>query len=645
MSVDTYTTPGSFTWTAPVGVTSVVAEGWGGGGGGGDDDGATFPGGGGGGGGYARATFTVVPGIGYAVNVANGGAAGTAGAAGSPGGGVTGDTSFTVDGSNYVTGLGGAGGAGGAAGGAGGAGGAGTATGGSSTQTYTGGTGGTQSVGIAGGGGSSAGTGANGANGTAPTGGTAPSGGGNGGNGGSGVADGTAGAQPGGGGGGAGVSHAPAAGAAGKVVLTYTAVEPSAGRRISAALGTPSPPPFPGGILAVVNQFGTPPASAGVAVLRPIVASTPSPPPFPGQVVTGQQQVGPPPGPRLPVIAPAGGSEPPPFQGAVRVAAATNLGLSALPARPVIVQTPSPPPFPGGFIIGQRRAEIVRARNVAPIALDPIPFPGAVITQAPKRGTELRGQPAIVSLEPLPAFPGAVAYSHPIGLANRIAARSQTVMAALETHPEPGGAIMAYGRSTHARPPAPALVRLPDVISPPVQPTAIAGVPARPAAARGGQVAALDSAIFPGGVAIARNPFGSSPLPGARGAIARLDAPAAPEPGAAIVAFGGRRATQAIGSRTAAVVAAAEAPTFPGAVHVRVRQTSDPRVFSRSIVVGMDFAIAAMVQPFVMSGVAIGEVPPPPPVPPAAPAVGVIVTIAGSGHASLTISSSDCECC
>lgn len=119
---------GSFTWTAPPGVTSVnylvVA---GGGGGGGND------GGGGGAGGLLAGTLTVVPGTAYTVTVGGGGPGGAASVA------VNG-----IQGSNSVfatqTAIGGGGGGGGAAGGNnGGAGGSGGGGGGSSAATTTGG--------------------------------------------------------------------------------------------------------------------------------------------------------------------------------------------------------------------------------------------------------------------------------------------------------------------------------------------------------------------------------------------------------------------------------------------------------------------------------------------------------------------------
>lgn len=71
MTVETFTS--STTWTCPPGVTSVDVECWGYGGlGGGTGASASRSGGGGGGGAYAKKTVAVVPGTGYAINIAAG---------------------------------------------------------------------------------------------------------------------------------------------------------------------------------------------------------------------------------------------------------------------------------------------------------------------------------------------------------------------------------------------------------------------------------------------------------------------------------------------------------------------------------------------------------------------------------------------
>ena len=206
---DSYSTAGTYTWTAPAGVTSVTVECWGAGGGGG-----ALAGGGGGGGAYSLQSVAVTPGNNYSISVGSGGAGAANGT--SAGGSNGGDSSFA----SLVLAKGGTGGGGyNLPGGAGGSGSA-----GSGSTKYSGGTGGQYDGGRGGGGGgSSAGTAANGNTGGTPTGATAPSGGGAGGNGGL-TTGGAVGSTPGGGGGGGGGCSdcAGGNGAAGKVVITYS---------------------------------------------------------------------------------------------------------------------------------------------------------------------------------------------------------------------------------------------------------------------------------------------------------------------------------------------------------------------------------------------------------------------------------------
>lgn len=88
-SSNSYSSPGTFTWTAPAGVYSAVAQIWGGGGGGGagstDGSGNSYGGGGGGGGGYTLSTnISVIPGTSYTITIGGGGA-GSSNAAGTAG--------------------------------------------------------------------------------------------------------------------------------------------------------------------------------------------------------------------------------------------------------------------------------------------------------------------------------------------------------------------------------------------------------------------------------------------------------------------------------------------------------------------------------------------------------------------------------
>jgi gliding motility-associated-like protein len=224
-TTETFSTPGTFSWTVPACVNSVTVEVWGGGGGGGavwsrfdppsnspSSDEICTGAGGGGGGGYTRRTYTVVPGQTYTIVVGSGGIGGIVNNSlstnraqnGSPGGNSTFSGPATL-GPGTLTAFGGNGGGaanilrsclGGCSGavhqGVNGPGG----TGGSAangTSTFTGGNGGggnhssstEDRSGSGGGGAGSAGNGGNGTNaGSPPPGGTGGTGGGgNGGNG------------------------------------------------------------------------------------------------------------------------------------------------------------------------------------------------------------------------------------------------------------------------------------------------------------------------------------------------------------------------------------------------------------------------------------------------------------------------------
>ncbi len=217
---DVFSAAGTSSWIAST--TTGTWKIWGAGGGGGNGG----EGSGGGGGGYATGTFTTTPGNSYSLFVAPGGSGG----AGSPSAlnaGQGGGTSTFTDDLATHSAPGGAGGSG--TGGAGGVGG-----------THTGGAGGTQLVPggeAGGGGGGSAGTAVNGNAGSnsigfnpaGGAGGAAVTGGGAGGNGANAPTGGPGqGSSPGGGGGGGplnfntGYNRAGAAGAPGKVELTYT---------------------------------------------------------------------------------------------------------------------------------------------------------------------------------------------------------------------------------------------------------------------------------------------------------------------------------------------------------------------------------------------------------------------------------------
>jgi len=213
-----FTTSGTFTWTAPAGVTTVTVEAWGAGGKGGSRS-STFVSGGGGGGAYAKKTLiTVIPGTVYDVVVG----------AGSTSNGSPGEDSYFISNTTVMAKGGGSpalntltGASGGSA----------SASVGDFGSVYAGGNGaaGTPNTtnGNSGGGGSSARPGFAGVSATGVAGANSPAGGGSGGDGvGSSNGTGENGASPGGGGGGAfrqssGTRYG-GDGGDGKVVISYT---------------------------------------------------------------------------------------------------------------------------------------------------------------------------------------------------------------------------------------------------------------------------------------------------------------------------------------------------------------------------------------------------------------------------------------
>lgn len=207
---------GTYTWTAPTGVTSVTVECWGGGGGGGDDSSGQGGGGGGGGGGaYARVnTFSVTSGQTYSVVVGAGGGAATAGSASS----FNTSTCVAAGGGGGTSANSGAGGAGG------------TVAASAGDDIYAGGTGAAgYTTGwitrYGGGGGGSGGTSNTGNSANDDQGADAVSGGGPGGDGGENSAGSSPSIGPGGGGGGGEYSNESRSGGSGydgQVVITWT---------------------------------------------------------------------------------------------------------------------------------------------------------------------------------------------------------------------------------------------------------------------------------------------------------------------------------------------------------------------------------------------------------------------------------------
>ena len=215
-TLETFTTPGSHTFTVPAGITCIQVEAWGAGGGGGRNTNNGLGRGGGGGGAFARSILTVTPGATYNVIVGQGGTGGNLTAVQNSGG-------ASIFGTNIVSAAGGGGVANNSdTGGVGGA--AGSSTG---DVTYSGGNGANGNGGNSGGGGGGAGSTENGRN---ASGINAGSGGyQNGGNGGAGrtSAGSNSGSPYGGGGGGARGGNGGAAtvvggaGGNGAVIITY----------------------------------------------------------------------------------------------------------------------------------------------------------------------------------------------------------------------------------------------------------------------------------------------------------------------------------------------------------------------------------------------------------------------------------------
>ncbi|MFV8322474.1 choice-of-anchor D domain-containing protein [Flavobacterium sp. LS2R12] len=222
-SSQTFSTPGTYTFTVPPGVTSINIEAWGAGGAGGGATGTNSSGGGGAGGGYARRnSYAVTPGANYTVTVGTGGI-------GSRGNGTDGGFSSLSSGTTtYLLAVGG------------------NAAGSTSmNNTYTvgatavtsGNTGFTASLSYYGGkggdglygggaGGSSAGTGSNGNSGIDQTGGAAVTGGVKGADGSADSGDGAFGTSPGGGGAGANAltktDRSGGGGGNGQVIISWT---------------------------------------------------------------------------------------------------------------------------------------------------------------------------------------------------------------------------------------------------------------------------------------------------------------------------------------------------------------------------------------------------------------------------------------
>ena len=254
-----YSTHGTFTWTCPAGVYTVLASCTGAGGGGGAGTGSGYSQGAAGGGGEHRHAYVpVTPGNGYTVVVGQGGQGGQSGGANGANGTMS---SFTGDGGSEVTAWPGQGGAGGywgrSGGGLGGWGGIGL-------FGWPGGQGG-PAYPFTGGGGSSAAPGCAGNPGGSPGGAIGPPGGGGGGQGsGTGNGNGSPGVAPGGGGGGSySGSYVGGNGADGLVTLSYPAVTGAPTSAGGVAVGTGGAGGAGAGSAGTAGSSGAAPGGGG----------------------------------------------------------------------------------------------------------------------------------------------------------------------------------------------------------------------------------------------------------------------------------------------------------------------------------------------------------------------------------------------
>lgn len=631
MSVDTFTTAGATTWTCPALVTVAKFEVWAAGGGAGDDN--VNGGAGGGGGGYAiTLAQPVVPGRVYDVVVGTKGAAGTGGGGGSNG--SESNITFTSGGTTvYCRALGGN--SGGGAGGLPGTGGAGIV----GDTLYTGGTGAANVANNGGGGGSSAGTGSNGNNGSGTSGGAAPAGGGAGGD------HNAAGVQPGGGGGGADSLAAPGAGGDGKVVITYTAGDAIENTGLRLTIETPSPPPFPGGVNQILNQYGVPAAAVTSGESNQFKVSTPSPSPFEGGVATILN--------RAPVQAeltrvtyppPIQTPSPLPFPGEARRGSLNRFGLPPVAnARPIRVELLAVPSFEGGLIVGRPRVQEVRdllpapiiARQVEPVVelRQPVFWNG--VHERPAVSPPIR----IAVGDPAPAFPGnSVFRRSDFGLSSLPPVRPVVVKIAEGTFSDPGRAIFLSERP-QAQPIARTIVArasldLPRELQ---QPVFWAGTHERPAATSPIPVASIPSPPpFPGATITSKAAFGLFPIPSRPVRIQMPEGGLPIEPGRVI--FKRASPTDPIRRNAPAVVTVLPFTPFAGANYTSFGVAKPVVRAPGPMLAWGDTTYPEVQQPFFGWGWRTGTGAPPD------PDTGFPVVLLGYDTSTLTISSLDCEC-
>jgi hypothetical protein len=208
---------------------------------------------------------------------------------------------------------------------------------------------------------------------------------------------------------------------------------------------TPSPPPFPGGLLTVGNRPPVQPPN-----VRPIVVGTAGAKPFPGAVSN-------------PTGIPSGLAP-----------------LPVMPIHPIRVEEPIPPRFQGQIVLtrvgGQMPGGIQAIQVQTP---SPPPFPGAVVKSRQYVIPELRGSESRVVVESPPTrFQGQTIYSQPSGLTAKPPA--PPVVVSMDSRREPGAVIAMAGRVETVVPPRQVVIAEPDRPHVVIQPTFRSGTPERP---------------------------------------------------------------------------------------------------------------------------------------------------------------------
>lgn len=339
---------------------------------------------------------------------------------------------------------------------------------------------------------------------------------------------------------------------------------PNVGIRLPVVESNP-PIPFAGSVTFKVNPYGDPPASVASGQLSQFKIETENPPPFPGEVRFIRPLFGDTPSDGSFTSVPAAISEGYPGEpGRVIAALATPFGISALPARPMMARTESPPPFPGAAMVNRPRLDVVRDPLVPyavvrsqgdylPSITQPVSTRGTPAREAANRGA------TIVESLPPPQFGGDVKVLRgSFGLTSLppMPIRVQGV----DSRPLESGRVITYPKPPESTSEAvrhAAIVSASPMLSHPVaQPMSWRGTPARESVSRGADVVqALPPPSFAGGVTISRPSFGLTSLP-SRPILVQQSEALASEPGRVLANFGAVESTN-VAIRTTTIVAGA----------------------------------------------------------------------------------------